>query len=203
MTKLLTPKILLILLMHIFTSAVSAHDIEVKNAEGVTIYYNWINNNTEVAVSYRGENVDSYKKEYSGNVVIPESIYNGIILNTKRGYPVPTTSVASVYSNMFKGSESKQTICEHETIGEKGYFNYYLSKGIARVGFYRVTKVDGVKIGENRYYLPILNKDASSSTCSAGSAKSQITFQESDVVIRIPLCRDSGFLYIFANVLGT
>ena len=64
--------------MNLYSTSAIAHDIEVKNADGVTIYYNWINNNTEVAVSYRGENVDSYKKEYSGNVVIPESIiYNG------------------------------------------------------------------------------------------------------------------------------
>ena len=30
-----------------------AHDIEVANADGVTIYYNWINDKTELAVTYR------------------------------------------------------------------------------------------------------------------------------------------------------
>jgi hypothetical protein len=54
-----------------------AHDIEVKNDDGVTIYYVWINNDTELAVSFRGSDVDdSYA--YSGNVVIPSSVtYNG------------------------------------------------------------------------------------------------------------------------------
>lgn len=55
-----------------------AHDIEVKNAYGVTIYYNWANNKTELSVSYRGSYSNSYSNEYSGNVVIPESVtYNG------------------------------------------------------------------------------------------------------------------------------
>jgi hypothetical protein len=60
-----------------------AHDIEVANSDGVTIYYVWMNNNTELAVSYAGSSSDSYSNEYSGSVVIPESVtYNG---NT---YPV-------------------------------------------------------------------------------------------------------------------
>ena len=51
--------------------------IEVKNADGVTIYYRW-NSLTELSVSYRGDNYDSYANEYSGNVVIPSSVtYDG------------------------------------------------------------------------------------------------------------------------------
>ena len=54
------------------------HDIEVKNSDGVTIYYVWTNNNTELAVSFRGYYCDDYSNEYSGNVVIPSSVvYNG------------------------------------------------------------------------------------------------------------------------------
>ena len=78
MTKLLAPKILLILLMSFFSTAAIAHDIEVKNADGVTVYYNWINDKTELQVSYRGDNCNNYRDRYSGNVVIPESVkYNG------------------------------------------------------------------------------------------------------------------------------
>ncbi len=44
----------------------SAHDIEVQNADGVTIYYNYINNGTELEVTFRGN--------YSGNVAIPEEV---------------------------------------------------------------------------------------------------------------------------------
>ena len=57
---------------------VFAHDIEVKNADDVTIYYKWINNNTELEVSCRGRWEDDYDNEYTGNVLIPNSVeYNG------------------------------------------------------------------------------------------------------------------------------
>ena len=61
-----------------------AHDIEVKNADGVTIYYVWTNNQTELEVSYRGHSYSSLDSmRYSGNVMIPESVtYNG------KTYPV-------------------------------------------------------------------------------------------------------------------
>ena len=53
-----------------------AHDIEVANADGVTVYYNFTNNQTELGVTYKG----SYNTSaaYSGKVVIPESVtYEG------------------------------------------------------------------------------------------------------------------------------
>ena len=52
----------------------SAHDIEAQNADGVTIYYNYINNGTELQVTFRGSSYDSYSGEYQGNVAIPEEV---------------------------------------------------------------------------------------------------------------------------------
>lgn len=75
--------ILLTVLMSMMSTNSFAHDIEVINADGVTIYYSWANNKTELSVSYRGLYPEDYLHpetydEYSGNVVIPESIeYNG------------------------------------------------------------------------------------------------------------------------------
>ena len=63
------------LVFALFVSATAfAHDIEVKNADGVTIYYNYINNGTELEVSFCGSGYDSYSDEYQGNVVIPEEV---------------------------------------------------------------------------------------------------------------------------------
>ena len=57
-----------------------AHDIEVANTDGVTIYYNYINDGKELAVTYRGRFYNNYSEEYSGNVAIPISVtYNGNI----------------------------------------------------------------------------------------------------------------------------
>ena len=70
--------ILLAVLMSMTGAKASAHDISVKNSNDVTIYYVWTNNNTELAVSYGGYSYDSYSDEYTGEVVIPESVkYNG------------------------------------------------------------------------------------------------------------------------------
>ena len=56
---------------------VSAHDIEVKNADGVTIYYK-ITSEAGLAVSYRGNYYDSHYNEYTGTVNIPSTVkYNG------------------------------------------------------------------------------------------------------------------------------
>ena len=84
-------KSLFICLLSMMGAKASAHDIEVKNADGVTIYYNLINNNTELEVTYCGN--DSYSDEYTGNVVIPESVtYDG-----------KTYSVTSIGISAFSG----------------------------------------------------------------------------------------------------
>ena len=75
-------KYLLVFMMMLLTLTVSAHDIEVKNADDVTIYYNYINEGTELEVTFRGDE-ECYEcyYEYSGNVVIPEEVnYMGRIL---------------------------------------------------------------------------------------------------------------------------
>ena len=59
-----------------------AYDIEVKNADGVTIYYNYINNEKELEVTYLyyyEDYVDDsgwkgFEDVYVGNVVIPEEV---------------------------------------------------------------------------------------------------------------------------------
>ena len=68
---------LLTVLMSMVGAKSFAHDIGVKNADGKTIYYNYINNSTELEVTYRGGYYDSYSNEYTGNVVIPSEVtYN-------------------------------------------------------------------------------------------------------------------------------
>ena len=69
-------KNILFIVLMLLPIVASAHDIEVANADGVVIYYNYTGN-TELAVSYRGSSDYEYD-EYSGNVIIPESVtYNG------------------------------------------------------------------------------------------------------------------------------
>ena len=117
----------------------------------------------------------------------------GILIMAPEGeYPVPTASVSSVYANMFRGTLEGTTIQTHEEIDGKDYINYYLSSGASGVGFYRVTKEEGVTIGTNRCYLPILNKDAAAGTRSVNSDLNQIAIEEADEVIGIQLMRGIG-----------
>ena len=67
-------KHLLLFAMILLPLVASAHDIEVQNADGKTIYYNYINDGTELQVTYGGSNYNSYLNEYQGNVVIPEEV---------------------------------------------------------------------------------------------------------------------------------
>ena len=74
--------ILLTMLMSIDGTKAFAQDLEVANADGVTIYYNWINDNKELAVTYLGSSSSAYPNRYSGDLVIPESVvYEGNTYN--------------------------------------------------------------------------------------------------------------------------
>ena len=81
---------LLTMLLSMMAIKTFSHDIEVPNSDGVTIYYNYTTNNTELAVSCRGSYGTYYSNEYSGNVVIPASVtYNG------KTYPVTSIGYES------------------------------------------------------------------------------------------------------------
>ena len=67
-------QILLFLVLIMLPMVASAHDIEVQNGDGVTIYYNYFNNGTELEVTFCGSSYDYYSNEYSGNVAIPEEV---------------------------------------------------------------------------------------------------------------------------------
>ena len=65
--------------------------------------------------------------------------------------PVKAGGLSAYYQNMFKGTLEGTTI--YTTDGD--YTNYYLSSGTSGVGFYKVTKEEGVTLAANRAYLPI------------------------------------------------
>ncbi len=87
-----------ILTMLVSVSAFS-HDIEVANADGVTIYYNYVNDATELAVTFQGSSV-SYSNEYQGKVVIPKEVT----------YMNRTRSVTSIGGGAFGGCKSLTSV---------------------------------------------------------------------------------------------
>lgn len=84
--KKLTLLFLVVLLSMLGTNAI-AHDIEVVNDDGVTIYYKWINQKELEVTNWNG-----WSSSYSGNVVIPEKVtYNGTT------YPVTSIGKQTFY----------------------------------------------------------------------------------------------------------
>ncbi|MBR4275852.1 MAG: leucine-rich repeat domain-containing protein [Prevotella sp.] len=101
----------------------SAHDIAVKNADGVTIYYNYINNSTKLAVTYQGSSSSSFSNEYTGNVVIPESVtYNG-----------NTYSVTSIGNYAFDGCSMLTSITIPNSVTSIGNWAFFYCSNLTSI----------------------------------------------------------------------
>ena len=121
--KQLNITFLLTMLMSMIGIQAFAHDIEVANADGVTIYYNYINDGKELAVTYRGNDHDSYSNEYSGNVVIPETvIYNG-----------KTYSVTFIGDHAFYYCTGLTEVTIPNSVTSIGYDAFYGCTGLTEV----------------------------------------------------------------------
>ena len=110
--------ILLTVLISTTVAKSFAYDIEVANSDGVTIYYKWANNNTELAVSCHG----SYYY-YSGNIVIPSSVvYNG-----------NTYSVTSIGNSAFYECYGLTSVTIPNSVTSIGNLAFYLCSGLTSV----------------------------------------------------------------------
>ena len=106
--------ILLTMLMSMVNSKAFAHDIEAKNSDGVTIYYVWTNNNTELAVSYQGTKSHQAPK-YSGTVNIPETVE----------YEGDTYNVTAIGNYAFYGCSNLTSITIPNGVISIGHHSFY------------------------------------------------------------------------------
>ena len=116
-------KQLLLLVMILLPLVASAHDIEVKNADGVTIYYNYINDGAELEVTFRGSNSSDYSNEYQGNVVIPEEVT----------YMNRTRKVTSIGSHAFRHCYGLTSVTIPHSVTSIGRCAFYDCSGLTSV----------------------------------------------------------------------
>ena len=176
-------KTLFFLLMLFVVSTAVAHDIEVVNADGITIYYVWTNNQTELAVSYQGSGCFDYN-EYSGNVVIPSSVsYEGNI------YPVTSiggdafsgcdgltsvtipNSVTSIGNYAFYGCSSLTSVTIPNSVTSIGFVAFYGCSGLTSVTI--PNSVTNIGDGAFQECSSLANIDIPSSVTSIGEGAFQ------------------------------
>ena len=120
-----------------------------KNADGKTIYYNYINNNTELAVTYRGSSAYDYSYEYNGKVVIPKSVtYNNKTYSvTSIGWgafqycsgltsvTIPN-SVTSIGGSAFQDCSNLTSVTISNSVTSIGYYAFRDCSKLASVTFH-------------------------------------------------------------------
>ena len=84
------------ILLGMLSTNASAYDFKVENADGVMIYYDYVNNKTEAVVTYKTKDYNSY----SGSVVIPKEVT----------YNKETLKVTSIGESAFRGCKTLQSV---------------------------------------------------------------------------------------------
>ena len=138
-------QLLMTVAMLLCSAAVTAHDFEV----GVVFYNVTSETNSEVEVTYRGSSYSEYSNEYTGSVVIPESVtYNRktysvtsigsrafCVCSSLTSITIPN-SVTSIGSSAFEGCSSLKTVINYSSLtiskgsGGNGFAGFYADKVI-------------------------------------------------------------------------
>jgi hypothetical protein len=117
-----------------------AHDFEVKNDDGVSIFYKRLTDN-KLAVTYCGNNYKNYAS-YKGNVVIPKTVlYNNI-----------EYSVTAIGDYAFYGCSNLRAINIPDSLTSIGDYAFYNCNSLDSVIVSDLAAWCSVKIGNNTLF---------------------------------------------------
>ena len=122
----------LLLVMMLLPMVASAYDIAVENADGVTIYYNYINDGKELGVTYLKKIYDENRNTYVGSITIPEEVT----------YMNRTRKVSSIEEAAFAGCRdlTQLSIPNNVTsIGKQAFYgcsfnSFVIPNGLTSIG---------------------------------------------------------------------
>ena len=113
-------KLFLSTLLLVLPLLASAYDIAVENTDGVTIYYNYINNGTELEVT---RNSSNYYSHYSGAVNIPKEVT----------YMSRTRKVTSIGYQAFYRCSDLTSVTIPNSVTSIGNYAFKLCSGLTSV----------------------------------------------------------------------
>ena len=102
---------------------VFAHSFQKENADGVTIYYNFINNGSALEVTFCGRYSYSYDNEYFGVVVIPKEV-----VTSKSSY-----NVKSIGNEAFEGCTGLTSITIPNSVTSIGWSAFRGCSGLTSI----------------------------------------------------------------------
>lgn len=171
--KQLTISVLFTIFMSMVgTKAFAWEDIAVENAEGITIYYNYINDGTELEVTYYNHGNYPNDNRYKGNVIIPEEV---VFMNRTRkvtrigegafsscneltSVTMPQ-SITSIGGNAFYGCSLTSLVIPNSVtnigsgaFGESNLTTINIPNNVTDIGektFYRCSSLTSVTIGNS------------------------------------------------------
>ena len=161
-------------LMSMACNMASAHDIAVANSDGKTIFYDYNSDVTSVSVTYKGNSRDDYYGEYTGDIVIPETVtysgqtYSVTSIGSSAFYDcggltsvtIPN-SVTSISSSAFKNCSGLTSVTIPNSVTSIGDYAFddcgiltsvTIPNSVTSIGkdaFYRCSRLKSVAIGNS------------------------------------------------------